>query len=181
MADKKSLWNEAAVGGLVLGGISIAYLTITWLTGKLTGSAVGMNFLVSIVNFLLWAAKLALCIILMRRFILGFYGRNPQSDSGRLFRYGTLIALYSALLYSAYYLVFVLYISPEAITQSLDTFIAAYGSSLDSTSLEMMENMSGSLPRISFFVNFFWSFFFGIVLSAIFSKAARPSDPFSDQ
>ena len=93
MADKRSLWNEAGKGGLILGGISIAYLLLTWLMSKLTGDSIGMNFLVNMLGFVLWGLKLALCIIMMRRLILGFHSRNPESDSGRLFRYGFLIAL----------------------------------------------------------------------------------------
>lgn len=180
MADKRSLWNEAGKGGLILGGISIAYLLLTWLISKLTGDSIGMNFLVNMLGFVLWGLKLALCIIMMRRLILGFHSRNPESDSGRLFRYGFLIALYSALLYSAFYLVYVLYINPEAVTASFDAVREMYSGSLDSATMEEIENMRSSMPTTTFFFNFIWCVLFGTVLSAIFSKKAAPSDPFAE-
>lgn len=175
MDEKRiNLWNEAASPGLVLGLVSIAYLALSMLTGKLAGTG-GMAFLIGLLSFLLWAGKLFLCIWLFRFFLLRFAERNASADNRAVFRFGMVVALYSALLYSGFYLVYLLYINPDAIAQSFELAMQQYSSMMDAASIEAMENMMADMPAISFFSQLIWCWLFGTVLSAIFSKKI-PSD-----
>ena len=180
--EKINIWNEAGKSGLVLGLVSILYLVITSLVTKL-GATGGMAFLIGLLDFILWAAKLFICIWLMRTFMLRFSAANPSADNRKVFKFGMVTALYSALLFSAFYLVYVLYINPEALTASFDSILGQYSGMVDSATLEAMENMESDLPTISFFTNLIWCWLFGTILSAIFSKKipSRSSDPFKDQ
>ena len=45
--------------------------------------------------------------------------------------------------------------------------------------MDMMEEMIPKLPTMTFFLNFFWCWLFGTVLSAIFSRNIPSSNPFA--
>lgn len=175
MKEKRiNLWNEAGKAGLVLGTISILYMIITLFIGKIAGSGI-KAILIGTLNFALWAGKLVLCIWLMRFFLLKFSKSNPSADNNKVFRFGMLVALLSALLYSAFYLVYILYIDPNSMAEAFDLAIQQYSASLDAQSLEALENIKSDMPTISFFAQLIWSWLFGTILSAIFSRKI-PSD-----
>jgi hypothetical protein len=177
MTEKESIWESAGKAGLVLGGISIAYMLLTMLTGKLAGS--GPVFLLGLVNVLLWVAKLAACINLMRYFILKFAADDPTVDNARAFRFGSLTALLSALLYSAFYLAYVSFIAPDTFEEAISALTD--NPLLDSNSIAAIEEMIPRMPTISFFVNLIWCSLFGTVLAAIFSRNISSSNPFIDE
>lgn len=183
MAEERiNIWNEAAIPGLVLGLVSIAYMVVNMLTSRLAGTG-GTAFLIGLLGFVLWAAKIAACILLLRHFLLAFSRRNPSADNHSVFHFGMVVALYSALLYSGFYLVYVLYIDPDMIASSMEAAMSAYSGMMDSNMISAMENMQGSMPAIGFFSNLIWCWLFGTVLSAIFSRnipAPIQDDPFKD-
>ena len=78
MNDKNSFWNQAAKAGLVLGGVSALYLVITYLLGLINSSGF-VKILLSVVEALLWAAKFAACVYLMKMFIQKSIKRTPVS------------------------------------------------------------------------------------------------------
>lgn len=172
-----TLWESAGKAGLVLGGVSIAYLLITMLTGRIAEN--GPIFLMTLVNFLLWTAKFAGCIYLMRFFMLRFSQADPEADNARVFRFGMLTALLSALLYSAAYLAYTSFIAPDTFDQALD--IIRDNPLVDANTLEQMEEMIPQMPTVSFFVNLIYCWLFGTVLSAIFSRNIPPQNPFINQ
>jgi len=172
--ERINLWNEAGKAGLVLGTVSILYMLITLFSGKLAGGGF-TAILIGMLNFALWAGKLVLCIWLMRFFLLKFSKRNPSADNKQVFRFGMLVALLSALLYSAFYLVYILYIAPNAIAESFDLVMRQYAASMDAASIDALENLKADMPAITFFAQLIWSWLFGTILSAIFSRKI-PSD-----
>ena len=174
---KNNIWEQAGKAGLVLGGISIVYMLLTLLTGKAAEN--GSAALMGLVNILLWIAKLGACIYLMRFFILRFAMKDPTVDSSRAFRFGTLTALLSALLYSAFYLAYVSFIAPDTFADALSIF--EDNPMMDSNAMSMMEEMIPRMPTISFFVNLVWCWLFGTVLSAIFSRNVSSKNPFIDE
>ncbi len=179
--NKINIWEDAAKPGLVLGLVSILYMFVTMFTSRLAGTGAAA-FLIGTLNFLLWAAKLFLCIYLMRAFMLAFSGNRPSADNRAVMRFGMVVALYSALLYSAFYLVYVLYINPESISSSFELVMQQYAGMMDSDSLATLQNMESDMPAIGFFTNLVWCWLFGTVLSAIFSRniPVSSSDPFKD-
>jgi len=179
MAEQKNIiWEQAGKAGLVLGGISIVYMLLTMLTGK-AAEAGNATFLMGLVNILLWLVKLAACIYLMRFFILRFAMKDPSVDNSRAFRFGTLTALLSALLYSAFYLAYVSFIEPDTFEEALS--VLEDNPMLDSNSMSMVEDMIPKMPTISFFMNLIWCWLFGTVLSAIFSRNVSSQNPFIDE
>lgn len=178
MSDKNSIWNAAAVSGLVLGGISILYTLCTALLGKVTGDGRFAAVLTSLASTLLWIAKFGGCIWLMRYFMLKFSARDPEADNRRVFRFGMLTALLSALVFSAFYMAYMLFIEPDSFNEAFD--MLRNSPMMDSNTLETMEQMLPMMPTYTFFGNLIYCFLFGTVLSAIFSRNIPPRNPFSE-
>jgi len=174
---KINIWERAGKAGLVLGGVSIAYMLITMLTGKLIQNG-GATFLIGALNLLLWIAKFAGCILLMRFFMKRFADAEPAADRSIVFRFGARVALLSALLYSAFYLAYVSFIAPDTFEQAIS--MLEDNPMLDSNTLASVEEMIPKMPTIAFFGNLIWCWLFGTVLSAIFSSSLRPQNPFTD-
>jgi len=177
--SSKDLWESAGVAGLVLGLVSIAYLAIGQLLSFETES-VGLSVLTNVLAFVLWIAKFAGCILLMKYFMTKFCAAYPGAGNQDSFKFGVCAALLSALIYSAAYFAFVSFINPEMISEAMDMAMSSYSSMLDSNSLAMLENMKGNFPKIVFFSNLIYCFLFGTILSAILSRNIPSKDPFAD-
>ena len=179
MIERKIVWNDAARSGLVLGGVSIAYMLISILLTKLQGGT-AVSVLVNVSGVLLWLFKFILCIRLMKFFMQKF-ARNHEGVSNQdSFRFGNATALLSALLYSGFYLAWVTFVQPDMFKESIDLAMGAYDGMFSSEQMGMIQDMMPKMPTLSFFVNFFWCWLFGTVLSAIFSRNIPSRNPFTD-
>ena len=180
MNEKNIIWEHAGKAGLVLGGVSIVYMVLTMLTGRLAENAGGgLTTVLALVNFLLWGAKFAACIFLMRFFMLRFSQADTSANNARVFRFGTLAALLSALLYSAFYMAYVSFIEPDTFEKTLE--MLQDNPMLGATQMDSLEELIPRMPTLSFFVNLVWCWLFGTVLAAIFSRNIPPQNPFTDE
>lgn len=178
--ERKSLWNEAAKSGLVLGGVSVAYMLLTSLLGKLQEAGGVLSALGNVTGIALWVAKLIVCIYLMKFFMRRFASGNEGVTNGDTFRFGTATALLSALIFSAFSLAWALFFQPDMYADSLELAKETYSSMLSADQLSAMDELVPKLPTWSFFINLFWCWLFGTVLSAIFSRNIPPRNPFAD-
>lgn len=176
MDSKKSFWNSAASAGMVLGGVCVVYLILNWLLSLVADKSAATGIIAMLANIILWAAKFGGCIWLMKFFLLRFSEAFPEADNGDVFKYGMLVALFSALIYSAAYLAYMLFLAPDQIQEVFDSL--ADNPMMNSNSLEMLEEMMPKMPTISFFMNLVYCWLFGTVLSAIFSRNIPSSNPF---
>lgn len=172
--SRNMMWNNAGMAGVVFGLISAAYLFINQFLSGLESSV-----LITIVNFILWAAKFAGCIFLMKFFMKRLVSRYYGIDNGTTFRFGMITAFCSALIYAAICLANVLIISPDLIHNQMETAIQLYGSMLDSNSIAMLDKIEAMMPQIMFFSNLVYCFLYGTILSLILSRNIPSSDPFS--
>ena len=177
---RADLWNDAGKAGLVLGFVPVAFMLIDRYVMAGASDAIGV-LPTTIVNFILWAAKFAGCILLMRFFMRKF----ADSYEGVTHRYarifGIAVALTSALIVSAFDLAYVKFINPEMFAEAFEKASESYSSMMDSNSMSMLENMKGDMPAISFLTNLIYCFLFGTVLSSILSRnIGTDENPFSD-
>ena len=180
MNEKNIIWESAAKAGLVLGGVSIVYLLCTMFSGKLVEHAgTGLSVIISLVKFLLWIAKFAGCILLMRLFMQRFSQADPSADNARVFRFGALTALLSALIYSAFYLAYVSFIAPDTFDKALE--MVQDNPMLSAYPMDGIEEMIPRMPTISFFANLIYCWLFGTILSAILSRNIPSRNPFTDE
>lgn len=180
MNDKNSFWNQAARAGLVLGGISSLYLIVTYLLGLINSSGF-VNILLSVVKALLWVAKFAACIYLMKMFIQKFANGQSEESDGRkhsAFSYGALVSFLSALIYSAVYLAYNTYIAPELFDQIMEMYRTM--PMMTSEALETVEQIMPKMPTIMFFSNLIYCTLFGIIVTAFVSKNTESSNPFKN-
>lgn len=175
--SKKALWDSAGKGGLILGGVTVGFTALSLLTGLLPDSSVG-TFLNTILSFILWAAKLFCCVYvlfaLMRKFTLDF----PGADRAAVRKFGVVTGFTSAIIYSAFMLIYVLYINPDAMAESFAAATDAYSGMLDSNSMQAMDQIQGSMPAIMFFGNLIYCTLFGWAASAIIASRLVKDDPF---
>ena len=174
MTDKKLLWNNAGRAGLILGGISIAYLMVSWLMTMthLPG------FVTGLIGALLWIAKFSACLYLMYFFMKQYRDRNNVTERSELFKFGVIVAACSALLYAAFYLAYVKFIVPDLLTDSLAQVMENYSSMLDASALDNLEMVQEKFPQYGFFGNLIYCCLFGTILAAIYSGSLIKNDPF---
>lgn len=169
--DKNKFLNESGKAGLILAAVAIAYFVIsTWIS-----LIPGPHFLTGLLGAVLWAAKVALCIWLMVKFLRNFANGNGM-DRSRTFRFGMMTAFCSALVYSAFYLFYVMYIKPDMFADTFNMIAQTYSSYITSEELDRLTNMESSMPTISFFVNLVWCWLIGTIISAIASSRICGND-----
>lgn len=164
--ERKVIWSEAGMPGLVLGLVTAAffYLTSFWSN--------------PIVSTVVWIAKFAGCIYLMYFFMKKFVTIHKEANNSDSFKFGVVVALLSAFIYSISYYVFVVYIKPDTFELALNAVMENYSSFLDSNSLEQLENMIPKLPAIGLFANIIYCFVYGSIVSAIISRSVPSNNPF---
>ena len=172
MDDKKSFWSQAGRDGAVLGGVSIAYMLIGWGLGKLGLSSQVASGLANVFSFLLWGAKFFICIMLMKRFL----SLHAAAQGWRVFKYGAAVAFLSALIYSAAYLAYLLYLEPSLISLTFE--MMRESPMMDAGTLSMLDSLQPKMPGIIFFVNLGYCTLFGTILSAILSGRIERQNPF---
>lgn len=178
MANKKNKWNMAGTAGLVLGGVCIAYGLLTLLTGKIANASTGLAFLLSLLNFALWAAKFVGCILLMKFFMKRYAASESGITNKDTFSFGVIVALLSALICSAFQYANLVFINPESINAIFDTILQQYSSSFDSNTLNQFDSIKDKMPELTFTMNFIYCFLFGVILSAILSANIPSRNPF---
>ena len=115
----------------------------------------------------------------MRFFMKKFVSENPEADNSRTFRLGAAMAALSALVFAAYTLADVAFISADYYAEQMDTLMQQMGPMLDSNSLSQADNVMQNLPQIAFFSNLIYCTLYGTVLSAILSRNIPSKDPFA--
>ena len=176
---RKDFWDGAGKAGIVLGVVSILYMLIEQFLLQGLAEKIGA-FPSTIITYVLWAAKFAGCILLMRWFMKRFAGRFEDVTRRDVNRYGNAVALTSALIYSAFVLAWSKFIDPDMFSRAFEIAAEQYSSFMDSNTMDMMEQMKGKMPVIAFFSNFIYCYLFGAILSSILAPGiGKDSNPFS--
>lgn len=164
--DSKILSGEAAKAALFFGLISGGYIFINGFLGT-TNSPL----LVNILSIVLWAGKLVCCIFLMRFFMKKLLASYEGVTRQNLLGYGTLIALFSAIITAACSYISVQYLFPGQITEAFNTAYEQTAGMLDSNSMAALESLESKMGVISLVSNLLWCFLYGWILSSIMSSS----------
>ena len=173
---QKNMWNTAGKAGLVLGGLSTAYLFLTQGIGQAELPA----FLTSILTIVLWVVKFGGCIWFMMYFMRKFVSENPEADNGNTFKLGIAMAFLSALVYSAFSFANVAFLFPDLFTEQMDMLMQQMAPMMDSNTAAQMDKTMQNLPQLTFFSNLIYCFIFGTILSFALSRSIPNRDPFAD-
>ena len=109
-----------------------------------------------------------------------FVSDNDVDDNRTSFVFGMLVALFSAILVSAYTLANVLFISPESVDLLFDTVYNVMGPALDDNGRNAVEHLREIYPQYIFFATLIYCFIYGTILSAILSARIPSKDPFAE-
>ena len=112
--DNNTLWNEAAVSGVLFGAVSVACLA-----GKEFVTLTGNAFLIQAVAFVLWAAEFIGCIYLMRGRMTRLRNKYAGVTMQQAYRFGRRVAILSGLLLASAQTLFILKMPAEAMDSML--------------------------------------------------------------
>ena len=171
---RKSFWEAGSRYGLLLGLATAAVALLSQFASNLSG------FTQTLAALVLWCVKFAGCIYLMLLFMKKFAAQYPQADRRDILHFGMIVALCSALVYSAFNLVYITLIDPDMLQNALQTAMQTYAGMLDSNSEAALEGIVDKMPAISFFSNLIYCTLYGTVLSAILAGRVRSNNPFND-
>lgn len=163
---RSNRWNEAARYGIILGLIPAAYLYLSHLQVSI-GEA---GLFISIIGLVAWIAKFVGCIMLMRYVMNKFAYANPEATKGDLFKLGALMAVFSALIYSAVTVADQMYIFPEYYQSIYAVAVEEYSKILPTDQIEELKGMLVNAPKISFFITFIYCAVYGTILSFVLSR-----------
>ena len=164
--SSKIISSEAARVALVFGAISGGYVFISGAIAQAEST-----LLLNILSIILWAGKLVGCILLMRFFMKRLMAAYDGVTRQNLLGYGTLIALFSAIITAACSYIAMQYVFPDQIKDAMDSFLQGYSGMMDSNSLDAIEKMEGNFGVISLVSNLIWCFLYGWILSSIMSNS----------
>lgn len=184
-ADRHILWNEAAKAGLALGIFTGLFVFASMLLSNLgtgPGAGAGTRILASLVSIALWLLKFIGCLWLLRFTMLRFASRYDGITSKKLFRFGMLTALTSAIIVAGLNLLCTTALFPDVMQQAIDSSMQSYSAimPLGDSDRVAMERMMSHIPQISFFVTLIYCFLYGTVASKIFSSSIQQRDSFGD-
>ena len=175
-AIQKNMWNTAGKAGLILGLISAVYLFITQFLGQSEISPI----LSSLLAIILWTAKFAGCIWVMKMFMTGFAASHKKVDNSMTFRLGMIMSLLSAIVFAAFAFANVAFISPELFEEQMNMTMQQMAPMMDSNALSQIDSLIENLPEITFVSNLIYCSIYGTVLSYILSRRIPSKDPFAD-
>jgi len=174
----RSLWREAGLAGLVLGGVAVVLPLISGLIPSGSGSML-LNLLLSVLKFALWLAKFVGCIWLVKYFMIKFVKKYDEVDNSSTFNFGMASSFLSALIVSAVSLFQSTRIDSAEYLEQMQTAMSSYSGALDSNMMAVMERMVDKLPTITFFSTLIYCFVFGLIVSYIWSRNIPAKDPFT--
>lgn len=174
MGDKNTFWSSASKDGLMLGGVSVAYVLIVFLMDFIPGGTV-VNIVKNLLSPLLWAVKLWASLYLLRLFVRSWQPEEENAGSQSPFRYGAAVAFLSALVYSGFYFAYVSFITPDIFMESIS--VMEQSGMMDANSLKMMQDMAPSMPLYSFVGNLIYCSLFGIIASSFYARPKQ--NPFN--
>ena len=170
--DMRTILNEAAKSGLLLGLFTGVFIYVAMLIGMINSDSFGAKLMITVVNALLWMLKFVGCLWLLRFFMLRFAVANPTLTPRSSFRFGMFTALFSAIIVAGIGLVNITLIAPES--------MQSYSSALSASDQVSLERTLSRLPQISFFSSLVYCFLFGTVAAKIFSASIPPRDIFGE-
>ncbi len=103
----------------------------------------------------------------MKKLLGSYEGVTRQNLLG----YGTLIALFSAIITAACSYISVQYVFPGQITEAFNTAFEQTAGMLDSNSMAALEGLESKMGVISLVSNLIWCFVYGWILSSIMSSS----------
>ena len=179
----KTIWNDAAKSGLILGLVTVVLM----LPGEYM-VFLKSRILVGVLSFALWLAKFIICIVVMKHYLVKFSKDHDGVRNSHTRRYGIAMAITSALIVATYKFLSMAYINPEIYAQAMETALESYSNMLTSSDIEAMRESITNYTFL-FFGMFLYCVFYGTIVSSILAANIpnatsifdEPDDVFSSE
>lgn len=168
--DNKILLSEAASASLIFAAVSGAYVFLGPVLSNTAAAWVYQLFALAKLVGLIW----------LMRFLMGKMRKNYDIGRVQIRRYGTWIALLSAILTAACSYICIEYAFPDFYKETLDEVWKTMGSMMDDNSRGVIEYYENNLAMISMASNLIWCFLYGWVLSCILAPRVAPANNIFD-
>ena len=176
----KAIWNEATKAGLMFGLISVAFNYVNIYLGTLVGSSFVLNFLSTVMMWVLRIAKVVGLILLMRACMRRLTRNYSEVTNGDTFFLGVAISILSAIIVAGFalldYTVLLTAYYQDLKTQVM-TEMAQY---MDANLRATMENTLANFSGPMFWGTLFYCILWGVILSRILSRRIPGQDPFAN-
>lgn len=188
----KALWREAMKYGAFLGLVTVVLelLPKLWHTGAVSSASGGLNvsgaLTTTLISMLYFLVKTGICVYLMVFFTKKLVAVYDGICRSHTFRFGMYMALFSAIVTSAYFLIEVKLMDKGAVLDSIRDIMQTQGASqgLSADSMEEMSNtIIGILPVFTLIISMAKCFIIGLIASLIISRSipGRTRNPFEDR
>lgn len=172
------MWNQAGKAGLVLAGVSTAYMVFGQLisSGNLNEEP---SIAVFIISLVVWSLKFIGCILLMKFFMVKFYNSAAITKT-QVFKMGMATALLSAFVYSAICFINLKYISTDYCVELTNTLLISLKPKVSGNEyVKLSEIIQNYLPHLIFFSYLTYCFFYGMAISGLITHTLPKKNPFS--
>lgn len=177
--DMRTILNEAAKSGLLLGLFTGVFIYVAMLIGMINSDSFGAKLMITVVSPAVDAQVSGLPVA-SEIFMLRFAVANPTLTPRSSFRFGMFTALFSAIIVAGIGLVNITLIAPESMQSAIEAAMQSYSSALSASDQVTLERTLSRLPQISFFSSLVYCFLFGTVAAKIFSASIPPRDIFGE-
>lgn len=155
--------------------------------GLISGGFIVLNFLCanwgiagSIITSLLSLGKIVGCIYLMIYLMKKFKASYEGVHKREVLRYGTLIALFSAIITAVIAYISYQYLFADQLKAIMDEVYVQMRSMMNADMLNQMLEMESSMAVYAMMGNLIWCFLYGWILSLILAPRIAPENIFED-
>lgn len=171
--NKNILTAEAGKAAVYFGLISGGFIIINFL-------CTGWGAFGSILTSLLSIGKIVGCIWLMVYMMKRLKANYEGVHKRELVSYGTLIALFSAIITAVVTYISYKYLFADSITAIMDELYVQLRSMMSADMVSRMVEMESSMAVYSMMGNLIWCFLYGWILSLIAAPRIAPENIFED-
>lgn len=166
--DRRAMWDEASVAGLVLGGVVLGATVLGELLNLAKGQGAVVVFATNFLGMVVWAAKVGLCFYFLKRFMKKVCDTYQEPSRLMSYRFGRTACVLSALVCAALQAAHTMLFPDryaEAMAEAAKMMEGVQGMAVDEATLAMATS-----PAMQFTATFVYCFIYGIVLSLFLSR-----------
>lgn len=171
--NKNTLTAEAGKAALFFGLISGGFIIINFLCAN-------WGFAGNLLSSLLSLGKIVGCIFLMIYMMKRLKANYEGVHKKELVHYGTLIALFSAIITACITYISYKFLFADTLTAIMDEVYAQLRSMVSGDMISQMVEMESSFATYAMMGNLIWCFLYGWILSLIVAPRIAPENIFED-
>lgn len=161
-------WNRAAIDGLKLAAISVAFMLIAQMVKGGLSVVLTLLKLGATIGFLWWV---------MKKYSQDNAAIQGITPYGEVFKYGIITSFLSSIVLAVFLYINMVWINPDAIEAALDAYQSQMRSFNDEAAEAMLESIFNNIEIISCASAILMYTLWGIIISAILASSTKKDTP----